>query len=846
MDNDPKSNTAKSSFHGTTISIFQFPEANTSTTQPPFKYTEDNSTADISLPESYTNILPTKDYKAEPLDRKTSTSPVSECSKKTKVQTWVDKMSTASMDAEKLEDRVSFSAFFSSRLESSMPKTRSCLLPLIDESINSTAMVRHCIEIVQNITYSLNPGQKVIITADQPVYALGKQVQWMYNDRYSDVIWMMGPLHIEMAYMGAIGDWIEGSGWVEALKKANVSTPGRIESFLSGSKVKRTRYAHQVSLAAWVRLAKNAFDQQTVTSDFESWKTSCLSENANARFWFGLIEMQVLLFDFVKSLRDADFTSFLNALKRICQWMFSMDHTHYARWLPVFINDLEKLDNSTRSKFEKGYFTIKRSNRPFSNIGIDQAHEQNNKIVKIRGGAVGLLDNPKALLRWSVSNPIIAEMCGNDRIASNEDETDLKHHEDTPAFEKQFRKDVNSLVAAVEEMGNPFKEKETNLVQSSSKIVLPAEATNQVKKAEKTGKDQFQTFIKDRLHSEKKSLYDVIPKNKLLIFKQSNLSMSTKSKERIQSLTADRRLFSRLFIACQSRKGDLQNFFSHENHGYPISISEYGRLRKCSAKSDFVTCLKQDVGEPDTEAPQVDMKVIDGPALVNMNAPAKTSTTFNCYSNQLKKKIVEAGINTKRVDVVFDVYKQRSLKSQTRESRGQGIRTSVRHNTPVPKDFSSFMRDGKNKTELFELLADNFASIKHPIIVSTKGNGVTSNLLQTVDRISPSNHEEADTRIFTHIYDGRQRGYTKFLIVTVDTDVIVIALYHFFSIGAEELWIEFGVGINKRYIILHGYWFLFLFITSFILRPSSVGRAFVLQSKGGFDPWSRPTQRTSN
>uniref|UniRef100_A0A7M5X4A4 Uncharacterized protein n=1 Tax=Clytia hemisphaerica TaxID=252671 RepID=A0A7M5X4A4_9CNID len=113
------------------------------------------------------------------------------------------------------------------------------------------------------------------------------------------------------------------------------------------------------------------------------------------------------------------------------------------------------------------------------------------------------------------------------------------------------------------------------------------------------------------------------------------------------------------------------------------------------------------------------------------------------------------------------------------------------------------MRDGKNKTELFELLADNFPTIKHPIIVSTKGNGVTSNLLQTVDRISPSNHEEADTHIFKHIFDGRQHGYKNFLIVTVDTDVIVIALYHFFSIGAEGLWVEFGVGINKRYLILY-------------------------------------------
>ena len=35
--------------------------------------------------------------------------------------------------------------------------------------------------------------------------------------------------------------------------------------------------------------------------------------------------------------------------------------------------------------------------RPFSSIAIDQAHEQNNKVVKGDGGAAGFLQNPKAL-----------------------------------------------------------------------------------------------------------------------------------------------------------------------------------------------------------------------------------------------------------------------------------------------------------------------------------------------------------------------------------------------------------------------------------------------------------------
>ena len=70
----------------------------------------------------------------------------------------------------------------------------------------------------------------------------------MYEERYKNVIWMMDPLHIEMAFSSAIGEWLEGSGWIQAFENANITT-GRIERFLTGSKVKRTRYAHQLSLS---------------------------------------------------------------------------------------------------------------------------------------------------------------------------------------------------------------------------------------------------------------------------------------------------------------------------------------------------------------------------------------------------------------------------------------------------------------------------------------------------------------------------------------------------------------------------------------------------------------------
>ena len=43
-------------------------------------------------------------------------------------------------------------------------------------------------------------------------------------------------------------------------------------------------------------------------------------------------------------------------------------------------------------------------------MGIDQEHEQNNKLVKINGGATDFLNDNTALLKWTVRGPEITEM----------------------------------------------------------------------------------------------------------------------------------------------------------------------------------------------------------------------------------------------------------------------------------------------------------------------------------------------------------------------------------------------------------------------------------------------------
>ena len=74
--------------------------------------------------------------------------------------------------------------------------------------------------------------------------------------------------------------------------------------------------------------------------------------------------------------------------------------------------------------------------------------------------------------------------------------------------------------------------------------------------------------------------------------------------------------------------------------------------------------------------------------------------------------------------------------------------------------------------------------------VIIQGNGS-----QALPYVLCESHEEADTRIFTHLAHYVQHyGYSHAVVQATDTDMLVMAFYHSVRIpGLEELWVQKGV-----------------------------------------------------
>ncbi len=217
---------------------------------------------------------------------------------------------------------------------------------------------------------------------------------------------------------------------------------------------------------------------------------------------------------------------------------------------------------------------------------------------------------------------VISEFESSLQFSRTKDNT--HHHEQNNSTQKKFIRDVRALTSVIEELGNPFEEESTDLLVLDTKEILHSVAVETVRNIRKIGRNQYHLFVKERLVDKSKSLKDPIKRNKLQLFSTTKTKTIVKSKQDLTFAKNDSELFSRLYIACQTRDGDLDEFFRHENRAYPLALSQDGRLR-FGTKADLLESLEQLV-ESRHDEPQTTSVILDGAVIVQMLKPNHSKT----------------------------------------------------------------------------------------------------------------------------------------------------------------------------------------------------------------------------
>ena len=84
-------------------------------------------------------------------------------------------------------------------------------------------------------------------------------------------------------------------------------------------------------------------------------------------------------------------------------------------------------------------------------------------------------------------------------------------------------------------------------------------------------------------------LSETIPSNSLPVFNKPGVDKH-KGAGKLPGLKNDRALFSRLYIASQTREGDVDEFFRHENQPIPPALSNEGLIRTGKSTISSTAC----------------------------------------------------------------------------------------------------------------------------------------------------------------------------------------------------------------------------------------------------------------
>ena len=147
----------------------------------------------------------------------------------------------------------------------------------------------------------------------------------------------MGGLHIEMAMLKVIGDWLDGSGWTYVMTSANVTTEGCAAGLQKCSHTSTGQWAHQVTAAVLFILLHRSYDEYQKNKPegeqlhFDEWCYEMASEQPQFDYWFKVWKLELLFLQCLRSQRQQNFVSYVESLGKIIPWMLALDRYHYAR-----------------------------------------------------------------------------------------------------------------------------------------------------------------------------------------------------------------------------------------------------------------------------------------------------------------------------------------------------------------------------------------------------------------------------------------------------------------------------------------------------------------------------------
>ena len=250
-----------------------------------------------------------------------------------------------------------------------------------------------------------------------------------------------------------------------------------------------------------------------------------------------------------------------------------------------------------------------------------------------------------------------------------------------------------------ESLINPVERKE--LVSLSSGVFPGNQIVADLDQAYEKGKKSMENFINDRLISLEKSIYTPIKKLRLGTFSKIKKQVTVKIKGKNVQFNYQSDLFGKIVLILQKRSIDLEEVFM-----YPLGPIPYALADDLGVMVKTRKRLEKDIIYVD-KIPRYSCNVINGMALVRKIKG--TGLTFNQLTNDLLSTVLSTGIESTGIDVVFDVYKDYSIKNAERKRRCEdSLHFKKIIGSQTIRQWNTFLGNNTNKTELVKFLVSEW------------------------------------------------------------------------------------------------------------------------------------------
>ena len=160
--------------------------------------------------------------------------------------------------------------------------------------------------------------------------------------------------------------------------------------------------------------------------------------------------------------------------------------------------------------------------------------------------------------------------------------------------------------------------------------------------------------------------------------------------------------------------------------------------------------------------------------------------TFSQLAESALSHVLHEGAKSHRIDVIFDVYKETSIKDSERANRGADTGIQFRNIAPghIIQQWRKILCSPSNKASLIKFVVEEWKGPRQREKLKDKVLYVTCE--QLCFRIAKeqweeatelkSSQEEADTHLLLHALHAAECGYKSVVITAEDTDILILCL----------------------------------------------------------------------